>query len=240
MQFSSSADVIHLGAAEAFAVLAHDTVTSTGATVVGGDLGVYPGTAVTGFGPGLVTGNIYAGVAAAQLALADAGLAFVTVANETPTQELTGQVLGVDVLALNNGVWKFASTAQLTGTLTLDAHGDSAARFDFQVGTALTTATDASLVLLNGALAENVYWQIGSSATLGVGTLFVGNLLADQSITLNTGVNLDGRAIALNAAVTLDDNVITLPSVIPEPTALGLLIVCAAGFALHRRRFSIT
>ena len=233
-----------LGAAESFAVLAHDTVTSTGTagTSVKGDLGVAPGTSITGFtfsstpGPGILNGSYYTGPGSlAATALTAANSAYSLLLGETPSQDLSGQVLGVDVLSLNSGVWKFASTAQLTGTLTLDAHGDSAARFDFQVGTALTTATDAALMLLNGALADNVYWQIGSSATLGVGTFFSGSILADQSITLNTSARLDGRAVALNGAVTLDANQIAVPLAIPEPTAVGLLALCAAGTLLWRR-----
>ena len=120
--------------------------------------------------------------------------------------------------------------AQLTGTLTLDARGDSNARFDFQIGSTLTTASSSSIVLTNGAQADNVFWQVGSSATLGADTSFDGSILADQSITLNAGASMSGRALALNAAVTLDDNDITVPTAVPEPASFWLLAFCASVF----------
>jgi type VI secretion system secreted protein VgrG len=147
--------------------------------------------------------------------------------------DLTGQDLGT--LVLMPGVYKFDSSAQLTGTLTLNGNGDSNARFDFQIGSTLTTASSSSILLINGAQAGNVFWQVGSSATLGTGTSFDGSILADQSITLNTGASMDGRALALNAAVTLDDNVITVPTEVPEPGSLWLLAFCASVFGAGQR-----
>lgn len=231
---ASRAEVV-LASADTFAVLGAATVTSTGPTVLNGDLGIYPGLALTGFPPGIVTkGNIYAGDAVAQQAMTDAGAAYVALGNETPSQDLSGQDLGG--LTLTNGVWKFSTSAQLTGTLTLDAHGDSQARFDFQVGSTLITASGASIVLLNGAQADNVFWQVGTSATLGAGADFYGTLLADQSITLDTGADLNGRALALNGAVSLDDNLVTVPTAIPEPATFWLCAGCAAGFGVWRFR----
>jgi len=219
-----------LGSATNFAVLGNTTVTSTSNTVLNGNLGVYPGLVISGFPPGIVTnGAIYAGGPVAQQALTDAGAAYTNLSSETPTQNLTGQDLGG--LTLTNGVWKFNAAAQLTGILRLDAQGNSNARFDFQIGTTLTTADGASVLLLNGARAENIFWQIGSSATLGAGTLFDGSLLADQSITLNAGANLADRALALNGAVTLDGNLIA----IPEPAVCWLVVLCAAGLVARRR-----
>lgn len=230
---SAQADVI-LGTAGSFAVLGATTVTSTGSTIVNGDLGLYPGLSITGFPPGGVTnGTIYAGGALAQQAQADAVTAYALLAGELPTANLSGQDLGG--LTLFAGVRKFDATAQLTGILTLDALGDSQARFDFLIGSTLMSAAGASVVLLNGAQAGNVYWQVGSSATLGVGTFFAGSILADQSITLNSGANLNGRVLALNAAVTLDGNSISVPSLIPEPTTFLLLAFCATGFGAWRR-----
>ena len=203
-----------LGTAAPFAVLGGSTVTSTGNTVVNGNLGVYPGLAITGFPPGIVVGITYSGGAIAQQAQADARSAFTTLGLETPTQNLTGTDLGG--LTLSPGIRNFNSSAQLTGTLILDAGGNSNARFDFLIGSTLTTATDSKVTLINGARADNVYWRIGTSATLGTGTSFFGDILADQSITFVTRSTLYGRALALTGAVTMDNNIITVPSGVPE------------------------
>ena len=122
-----------------------------------------------------------------------------------PTQNLTGQNLGG--LTLTPGVYSFSSSAQLTGTLTLDAQGDPNALFVFQIGSTLTTASNSSVVFINGGQGNNTFWQVGSSATLGTGTAFTGNILALASITLTTGANIRcGRALARNGAVTQDHN----------------------------------
>jgi len=210
---------LSLGAAQGFAVLAGSTVTNTGATAVVGGLGGSPGTAVTGFPPGLVTrGTVHAGDAVAQQAETDLTSAYNVLAGEPAQRQLTGKNLGG--LTLLPGVYHFSSSAQLTGTLTLDALGDPNARFDFQIGSTLTTASNASIRLTNGADACNVNWQVGSSATLGTGTTFEGNILALTSITLDTGADiLGGRALARNGAVTLDanhvSNVCDMPVVTP-------------------------
>ncbi len=141
---------------------------------------------------------------------------------------MTGQDLGG--LTLTSGVRNFTSSAGLTGTLTLDAGGDPTARFDFQIGSTFITAGNAVVLLINGAQASNVFWQVGTSATLGTNTSFAGTILADQSITLNTGADISGRAIALNAAVTLDNNDIT----IPEPASLWLVMSCLALFGVRQ------
>ena len=214
-----------LGSADSFAVLGGSTVTSTGNTVLNGNLGVYPGPAITGFPPGIVNGTTYAGGSVAKQAQIDALAAYTVLIGETPTQDLTDQNLGL--LILTPGVYHFASGAQLTGILQLDGQNNPNARFDFQIGSTLVTASSASVLLINGAQAGNVYWQVGSSATLGTETLFFGSILADQSITLNTRANIDGRAFALNGAVTLDGNVITA---VPEPGAFGPLVICALVF----------
>jgi hypothetical protein len=195
-----------LGSAGGFAVLGGSIVTSAGDTVLTGNLGVSPGSTITGFGPGVVNGTTDAGNAIAAQAQSDALAAYDSLAGLTPGHSLTGQDLGG--LTLTPGVYDFTSTAQLTGTLTLNAQGNPNAQFIFQIGSALVTAASSSVVLENGANADSVAWQVGSSATLGAGTSFIGDILADQSITLTSGASLSGSALALNGAVTLDDNTI--------------------------------
>ena len=165
-----------LGTASSFAVLGGATVTNTGATLLGANLGVSPGTAVTGFPPGVISGGtIHAADALAAQAQADTALAYTTLAVQ-PTSlgnDLTGQDLGGKTLT--PGVYYFSSSAQLTGALTLDAQGNPNAVFVFKIGSTLTTASAASVVLINGASSSNVYWKVGSSATLGTTTKFVGH-----------------------------------------------------------------
>jgi hypothetical protein len=206
-QTAAALDQTILGSAQSFAVLAAATVTNTGPTTVCGDLGVAPGTAVTGFPPGEVIGDIHSNDAAAVQAQQDTTTAYNALVAETPTADLTGQDLGG--LTLTPGVYSFASSAQLTGTLTLDAQGDPNATFVFQIGSTLTTATGSSVVVINGAAPCNAFWQVGSSATLGTGTSFKGNIIALASITLTTGTTVSGRALARTAAVTLDSNVVS-------------------------------
>lgn len=199
---------VSLGTAQNFAVLGASTVTNTGVTAVNGDLGVSPGLAVTGFPPGIVTGVIHVGDAVALQAQADANTAYNDFAGLACNMNLTGQDLGG--MTLVPGVYCFSSSAQLTGTLVLDSLGDPNSVFVFQIGSTLTTASNAAVMVVNGGNLCNVFWQVGSSATLGTDTTFVGNILALASITLNTRVELDGRAIALNGAVTMDSNRVTL------------------------------
>ena len=215
-----------LGSADRFAVLGSTTVTSTGNTVLNGDLGLDPGTAITGFGPGIVNGTTHAADAVAVQAQADALAAYIAIRDEVSSESLTGLNLGG--LTLTPGVRNFTSSAQLTGILTLDAGGDSNARFDFQIGSTLTTASGSSVILINGAQADNVFWQVGSSATLGTATSFLGSILADTSVTLNTLASLTGRAFALDGAVSLDSNLISVPTAIPEPAAFWPSVLCAS------------
>lgn len=201
---SAVAQIIPLGAAEDFAVLGGSTVTNTGPTIITGELGVSPGTAITGFPPGLVVGGaIHSNDALAAQAHADASTAFTQLGLELATANLTGQNLGG--LTLTPGVYRFNTSAQLTGTLSLNTGGDPNAVFHFQIGSDLTTAANSSVLQLNGS-STNIFWQIGTTATLGVDSLFVGTIIADQSITLTTRATLDGRALAINGAVTLDTN----------------------------------
>jgi hypothetical protein len=203
----AASSAIGLGTAKAFAVLGGSTVTNTGPSIINGDLGVSPGSAVTGFPPGIVNGTIDAADPTAAQAQSDLTVAYNNAAGQACDTNLTGQDLGG--LTLVAGVYCFDSSAGLTGALTLDAQGQAGARFIFQVGSALTTASASSVNLINGARPCNIWWQIGSSATIGTATSFVGNIMALTSITMTTGATLKGRALARNGAVTLDTNVIT-------------------------------
>lgn len=188
-----------------FAVLGGSTVTNTGNSVVTGDLGVYPGTAYTGFPPGIVDGAIHAGDAVAQQAQTDATTAYNALASQACDFNLTDQDL--TGLTLIPGVYCFDTSAQLTGLLTLNALGDSNAIWVFQIGSTLTTADNSSVTVINSGQSCNVWWQVGSSATLGTDTAFMGYILADQSISLNDGADIKyGAALALNGAVTMINN----------------------------------
>lgn len=217
-RFAEAATAPSLGTATSFAVLGSSTVTNTGPSTIGGSLGVSPGNAVTGFPPGVLTsGTIHAGDATAAQARNDTNTAYTAIAGQPCDFTLTGQDLGGKTLL--PGVYCFSSTAQLTGALTLNALGNPNAVFIFKIGSALTTASNSSVLVINGAQACNTFWQVGSSATLGTTTRFVGNILALTSITLNTGASVAGRALALTGAVTLDTNDVTIPGCLVAPPA---------------------
>jgi len=210
---------VGLGTAGSFAVLGGSTVTNTGPTVINGDLGVSPGTAITGFPPGTVNGTVHAADAVAAQAQSDVTTAYNDAAGRTPAVVVPGDLGG---LLLTPGVYKQSSSLLLTGVATLDAQGDPSAVFIFQVGSTLTTASNSRVLLTGGAQSCNVFWQIGSSATIGTGTAFSGNILALQSITVTTGATLQGRALARNGAVTLDTNTISRADCAPgTTTAIG-------------------
>src|SRR5437867_8380556 len=202
---------VALGAASSFAVLAASTVTNTGATTVNGDLGLSPGTAVTGFPPGTVNGTIHAGDPAAAQAQLDLTTAYNDAAGRTVGAILVAGNLGGRTLT--PGLYKSTSSLEISsGDLTLDAQGDANAVFIFQMASTLTTTVGRQVILTGGAKAANVFWQVGSSATLGTGSVFKGNILALASITVTSGAAVEGRVLARTAAVTLDTNTITKPA----------------------------
>jgi hypothetical protein len=202
---------ITLGLAGEYGIFAASTITNTGSTTINGKLGLYPGTSITGFPPGESTGEDIDNDNA-KTAKSDLQSCYNALFALPPTSDLTGQNLGGQTL--DSGVYKFNTSGQLTGTLTLDAENKSDALFVFKFGSTLTTASEASVVLINGARGCNIYWQVGSSATLGTSTSFAGNVLAEDSITATTSASvLDGGLYALTAAVTLDTNNITLEDI---------------------------
>lgn len=273
-----AATVPVLGSAATFAVLGGSTVTNTGATTITGNVGLYSGPSITGFaippantvvegpgstgliaGAGLATGTIHisdiigSGPANAQQAQVDLTKAYTALALLAPTRSTPPADVGG--LSLLPGVYKFSDTATITGTLQLNAQSTDGAYWVFQIGSTLTTAVNAAVSLINDSVPGHtgVFWVVGTDATLGTGTTFVGNLLAQNSIIMNTGASiLNGSALARTAAVTLNTNNIS-PGVsgglvfenessttlvpigfIPEPSTLGLLglgvaILCGYG-----------
>lgn len=201
---------VGLETAEAFAVLAGETVTNTGPTTITGDVGLHPGSSVTGFASVTLNGAQHVADGVALQAKNDLVTAYNDAAGRTPPTTIATELGGQSLKA---GVYNSAAgTLGLTGTLTLDAEGNSAAVFIFQAASTLITAPGSGVSLVNGASACNVFWQVGSSATLDTSTSFKGTILALTSIALKTGATLEGRAFARNGEVTLDTNVITRPS----------------------------
>ena len=196
-----------LGSAASFAVLAGSTVTNTGPTTILGSVGVSPGTGITGLPAGQPSGgSIHDNDAVAAQAQSDLTVAYNSLAGMACGTNLTGQDLGGKTLA--PGVYCFNTSAGVTGTLTLDGQGNANAVFVFQIGSTLTTAMNARVDVINGAQNTNVYWQVGSSATLGTGTVFTGNIVALASITLTTATTVSGRVLARTGGVTMDSNAI--------------------------------
>lgn len=197
---------VALGTASGFTVLAGSAVTNTGPTAVTGDLGVSPGASVTGFPPGTVSGTIHTADPAAATAKTDLTTAYNDAAGRTTNAiTVSGDLTG---LTLAPGLYKSTSSLALSGNLTLTALGDANATFIIQMASTLTTGPGSHVILAGGAKASNIIWQVGSSATLGTNSVFKGTILADQSITVNTGARVDGRVLTRVAAVTLDTNLI--------------------------------
>jgi hypothetical protein len=204
-----AATAIGLGTANSFAVLAGSGITNTNTTLITGDIGTFPTTSVSGESDIVLTGTHQNDTVTAG---AKTGLltAYNNAAGQASTRTISGD-LAPTAATLTPGVYTSASSMGLTGALTLDAGGNADAIFVFQADTTLTAGPASSVLLTGGAQACNVFWQVGSSATLDTDTVFVGNILAEDSITLNSRASVMGRVLASNGAVTMDNNVITRP-----------------------------
>jgi len=226
-----------LGTAQSFAVLgATPNVSNTGPTVVTGDLGVSPAAAVVGFPPGIVIGSIHAGDSVAGNAQSDNTTAYGVLAGEACNTSF-GVPTDLAGMTLTPGVYCFASSASNTGLLMLDAQGNPNAVWVFKIVSTLITGSGSTVTVINGGQNCNVFWQVGSSATLGTTTTFVGNILALTSITLQTGANLSGRVLAQTGMVSLDSNSVSACALAGGPTPTTLTTQASApvqlGGAIH-------
>jgi hypothetical protein len=240
------ASAVNLGSAKSFAVLASTTITNTGATTITGDVGLHPGKAATGFTTVTLHGAKHLGDAVALKAKNALVTAFNVAAGAKPVNNVATELGGT---TLNAGVYA-SDTLGLTGTLTLDGSGV----YIFQAASTLITAPGSKVSLINGASACDVYWQVGSSATLDTSTSFKGTIMALTSITLNNGATLEGRALARNGAVTMDHNTInssacaapstqtaapppetdalsSMPPAVTDPAPASLLVLLVASIA---------
>ena len=237
-----------LGSANLFAVLGGSSVSNTGPSSINGNLGLWSGTSMTGFPPGTVSGSIDTGNVLAMQAQMDLTNAYNTASAQPCGGVLTGQNLGGQTLTA--GVYCFASSAQLNGNLILNAQGNANAVFIFEIGGALTTLSSSQVTIINGGTGNNVFWQVGGSATLGTSSQFAGNILALSNITLNAGADIScGRALALNGSVNLNTNEISNDgpgcgagiAAAPEPgtaalLSIGLLLGAAGYIHLDRAK----
>jgi hypothetical protein len=207
---------VGLGGARTFAVLAGSGITNTGPTTITGNVGTFPNTAITGAGSITVTGTNHDGDTVTQLAKTSLVTAYNTAAAEGPTTAIAADLAG---RTLKAGIYHSASSIGLSGTLTLDGASDPNSLFVFQAGSTLITSSGSNVRFINGANPCNVYWQVGSSATLGTNSNFGGTILALTSISLKTGATVDGRVLARNGAVTMDRNTIRLGNCAAVPIA---------------------
>lgn len=233
---------IDLGSAADFAVLAGSGITVTGAvnsTAINGDIGTFPTTTFTGAGNVVLTGTNHGGDSITQDAKTALSAAYADAVGRTPTTTY-GAIYDLGGLTLTPGVYNDPSSFGITGTLTLDANGDANAVWIFQAGSTLITQSSSQVLLIDGAQAANVFWQVGTSATFMASSVFVGTVMAADSITLNSGATIDGRLLALNALVTLDTNTISVPTAIPEPATTAALVAGLMGLVIGGRRIRRT
>lgn len=247
---------VNLGTSGSFAVLAGSGITVAGAvnsTTITGDIGTFPTPSITGLGNVVLNGVNHAGDAVTQNAKTDLVIAYNDASGRIATTTYD-PIFDLGGLILTSGVYKGASSLGITGTLKLDANGNPNAVWIFQAGSSLDAASHSKVVLLNGAQACHVFWVVTSSATLGTDAAFVGNILALQSITLDTGATVDGRVLARNGAVTLDYNTLTKSVCISGgtgdtggggtalPEGGGTLLLLGTGLAAlatFKRRFAV-
>jgi LPXTG-site transpeptidase (sortase) family protein len=219
MASAASPANVNLGSAVNFAILAGSGVTNTGSSLVSGDLGLSPGTSFTGFPPGTVVGTQHITDPIAAQAQLDLSTAFGQAAGSGPTIPVASDLGGK---TLSPGVYKdngAPDSLSITGTLTLDGGGDANAVFIFQAASTLVTAPDSVVKLINGVQAGNVFWQLGTSATLGATSIFKGNILAHVTIAVNNAANIEGRLLAQIGQVTLINDVISKTTIVtPTPT----------------------
>lgn len=229
---------VGLGTAGSFGVLAGSGITNTGPTTINGDVGSFPTTTQTGFGSVTITGTNHFGDAVTQQAKTDLTTAYNDAVGRGPTTPVAANLGGQTLTA---GIYNSSTSLGLTGALTLS--GNASDVWIFQAGSTLTTATGSSVVLTGGAQPCNVFWQVGSSATIGTGSAFKGTILALTSITVTTGASIDGRVLARNGAVTLDTDTIVRSSCVaaavatptPTPTAPTATPVVVAPIATPTR-----
>ncbi len=234
--------IVNLGSASNFAVLAGAGITVVGAvnsTTITGDIGSFPTSTFTGAGNVVLAGTDHGGDATTQSAQTALGIAYADAASRTPTTTY-GAIFDLGGLTLLPGVYTDPSSFGITGNLTLDANGDANAVWIFQAGSTLIAQSASQVLLINGAQAANVFWQVGTSATFMTSSVVVGNVLASASITLNSGALVDGRLLALNGTVSLDTNTISVPAAIPEPAATAVLAAGLMGLVIGVRRFRRT
>jgi hypothetical protein len=216
---------VSLGTAADFAVLAGSTITNTGPPAITGDVGLSPGTAITGLPSGQINGTVHAADPVAAQAKSDLGAAYDDAAARPTTATVPVELGGT---IRTPGVYESpAGTFGITGTVTLDAQGDTNAVFIFKAASTLITASASSVNLINGARASNVFWHVGSSATLGTYSILRGTVMALASITVTTGVTIDGRLLARTAAVTLDTDTISRPTGVQQAVATTTVLTTA-------------
>ena len=214
-----AAQTVNLGTAEPFAVAAGSGITNTGATTIKGDVGSFPTTSQTGFGSVTLNGVNHGGNAVTQQAKIDMVTAFNDASGRAPNV-VYSPAFDLGGLTLQAGVYNDATSLAITGSLTLDGAGNPNSVWIFQAGSTLGTASNSSIILINGADGCRIFWKVGSSAVLGTNSIFVGTILAATSITANTGATVNGRLLASNGAVTMDANTIAaeICKKLPPPT----------------------